>query len=206
MLKWIFDRVMAAAGLLALCPVLAVVAVLIRVRMPGGPVIFRQRRVGRGGRLFTMYKFRSMTVGHGGSSVSVAGESRITPLGHVLRRYKLDELPELWNVLIGDMSLVGPRPDVPGYADRLTGADRDVLRLRPGITGPASLKYANEEEILALVDDPQRYNDEVIFPDKVRINLQYYRSHSLAGDIRLIFATIFRSYSDTATPPDHLTT
>ena len=197
---------MAAAGLLALWPVLAVVAVLIRVRMPGGPVIFRQRRVGRGGRLFTMYKFRSMTVGHGGSSVSVAGESRITPLGHVLRRYKLDELPELWNVLIGDMSLVGPRPDVPGYADRLTGEDRDVLRLRPGITGPASLKYANEEEILALVDDPQRYNDEVIFPDKVRINLQYYRSHSLAGDIRLIFATIFRSYSDTATPPDHLTT
>ena len=197
---------MAAAGLLALWPVLAVVAVLIKVRMPGGPVIFRQRRVGRGGRLFTMYKFRSMTVGHGGSSVSVAGESRITPLGHVLRRYKLDELPELWNVLIGDMSLVGPRPDVPGYADRLTGEDRDVLRLRPGITGPASLKYANEEEILALVDDPQRYNDEVIFPDKVRINLQYYRSHSLAGDIRLIFATIFRSYSDTATPPDHLTT
>ncbi len=206
MLKWIFDRVMAAAGLLALWPVLAVVAVLIKVRMPGGPVIFRQRRVGRGGRLFTMYKFRSMTVGHGGSSVSVAGESRITPLGHVLRRYKLDELPELWNVLIGDMSLVGPRPDVPGYADRLTGEDRDVLRLRPGITGPASLKYANEEEILALVDDPQRYNDEVIFPDKVRINLQYYRSHSLAGDIKLILATIFRSYSDTATPPDHLTT
>lgn len=206
MLKWIFDRVMAAAGLLALCPVLAVVAVLIRVRMPGGPVIFRQRRVGRGGRLFTMYKFRSMTVGHGGSSVSVAGESRITPLGHVLRRYKLDELPELWNVLIGDMSLVGPRPDVPGYADKLTGEDRDVLRLRPGITGPASLKYANEEEILALVDDPQRYNDEVIFPDKVRINLQYYRSHSLAVDIRLILATIFRSYSDTATPPDNPTT
>ena len=197
---------MAAAGLLALWPVLAVVAVLIRVRMPGGPVIFRQRRVGRGGRLFTMYKFRSMTVGHGGSSVSVAGESRITPLGHVLRRYKLDELPELWNVLIGDMSLVGPRPDVPGYADRLTGEDRDVLRLRPGITGPASLKYANEEEILALVDDPQRYNDEVIFPDKVRINLQYYRSHSLAVDIRLILATIFRSYSDTATPPDNPTT
>ena len=197
---------MAAAGLLALWPVLAVVAVLIKVRMPGGPVIFRQRRVGRGGRLFTMYKFRSMTVGHGGSSVSVAGESRITPLGHVLRRYKLDELPELWNVLIGDMSLVGPRPDVPGYADKLTGEDRDVLRLRPGITGPASLKYANEEEILALVDDPQRYNDEVIFPDKVRINLQYYRSHSLAGDIKLILATIFRSYSDTATPPDHLTT
>ncbi len=194
MLKFIFDRVMAFVGLLLLWPVLAVVAVLIKVKMPGGPVIFKQRRVGRDGKLFTMYKFRTMTVGHGGSSVSVAGESRITPLGHVLRKYKLDELPELWNVLIGDMSFVGPRPDVPGYADVLQGRDRDVLKLRPGITGPASLKYANEEEILALVDDPQRYNDEVIFPDKVRINLDYYNNHTFMGDIRLIFATVFRSY------------
>ncbi len=185
---------MAFVGLLLLWPVLAVVAVLIKVKMPGGPVIFKQRRVGRDGKLFTMYKFRTMTVGHGGSSVSVAGESRITPLGHVLRKYKLDELPELWNVLIGDMSFVGPRPDVPGYADVLQGRDRDVLKLRPGITGPASLKYANEEEILALVDDPQRYNDEVIFPDKVRINLDYYNNHTFMGDIRLIFATVFRSY------------
>lgn len=194
MLKFIFDRMMAFVGLLLLWPVLAVVAVLIKVKMPGGPVIFKQRRVGRDGKLFTMYKFRTMTVGHGGSSVSVAGESRITPLGHVLRKYKLDELPELWNVLIGDMSFVGPRPDVPGYADVLQGRDRDVLKLRPGITGPASLKYANEEEILALVDDPQRYNDEVIFPDKVRINLDYYNNHTFMGDIRLIFATVFRSY------------
>lgn len=192
MLKWIFDRTAALVGLLVLWPVLAVVAVLIKIKMPGGPVIFRQRRVGRGGRLFTMYKFRSMTVGHGGSSVSVAGEARITPLGAVLRRWKIDELPELWNVLVGDMSLVGPRPDVPGYADRLTGDDRLILRLRPGITGPASLKYANEEEILAGVADPQRYNDEVIFPDKVRINLDYYRRHTLLGDIRLILATVFR--------------
>ena len=190
MLKWIFDRVMAAAGLLALWPVLVVVAVLIKVRMPGGPVIFRQRRVGRGGRLFTMYKFRSMTVGHGGSSVSVAGESRITPLGAKLRRYKLDELPELWNVLVGDMSFVGPRPDVPGYADRLTGTDRDVLRLRPGITGPASLKYRDEEDLLAKVDDPQRYNDEVIFPDKVRINLYYLNHYSFVKDIQMIFCTV----------------
>ena len=160
----------------------------------GGPVIFRQRRVGRNGRLFTMYKFRSMTVNHSGSSVSVAGESRITPLGAKLRKYKLDELPELWNVLKGDMSLVGPRPDVPGYADRLQGEDRLVLKLRPGITGPASLKYANEEEILAQVADPRRYNDEVIFPDKVRINLDYYYNRTFCGDIRLIFQTIFRSY------------
>ena len=121
-------------------------------------------------------------------------------MGHVLRKYKLDELPELWNVLIGDMSFVGPRPDVPGYADALEGEARDVLRLRPGITGPASLKYANEEEILALVDDPQRYNDEVIFPDKVRINLEYYHNHTFMGDLRLIFATIFRSYESAELP------
>ena len=130
-------------------------------------------------------------MGHGGSSVSVAGESRITPLGAKLRKYKLDELPELWNVLIGDMSFVGPRPDVPGYADMLEGEDRLILKLRPGITGPASLKYRNEEEILAQVDDPQRYNDEVIYPDKVRINLDYYHHHSLAGDIKLIMETIY---------------
>ena len=161
--------------------------------MPGGPVIFKQKRIGKDGHLFTMYKFRSMTVGHAGSSVSVAGESRITPLGAKLRKYKLDELPELWNVFIGDMSLVGPRPDVPGYADKLSGEDRLILKLRPGITEPASLKYANEEEILAKVDNPVKYNDEVIFPDKVKINLGYYYHHSLAGDIKLIFRTVFRS-------------
>lgn len=188
--KWIFDRLVALVGLVCLFPVLLVVWILIRVKMPGGPAIFRQKRVGKDGRLFTMYKFRSMTVGHGGSSVSVAGESRITPLGAKLRRYKLDELPELWNVLIGDMSFVGPRPDVPGYADKLEGKDRLILNLRPGITGPASLKYRNEEEILAQVDDPQRYNDEVIYPDKVRINLDYYNHHSLIGDVKLIIETI----------------
>ena len=140
MLKYLFDRVASLLGLLLLWPVLLIVAILIKCKMPGGPVIFRQRRVGRNGKLFTMYKFRSMTVSHSGSTVSVAGESRITPLGAKLRKYKLDELPELWNVLKGDMSFVGPRPDVPGYADRLQGEDRLVLKLRPGITGPASLK------------------------------------------------------------------
>lgn len=189
MTKWIFDRLAALLGLAMLWWLLALVAVAIRVRMPG-PVLFRQKRVGRGGRLFTMVKFRTMTVNHGGSSVSVAGESRITPLGAWLRRWKLDELPELWNVLRGDMSLVGPRPDVPGYADMLEGCDRDMLRLRPGITGPASLKYRNEEEMLAAVADPQRYNDEVIFPDKVRLNLLYLHDHTLMGDLRLIVATL----------------
>ena len=194
MMKFLFDRIVSFCGLLFLWPVLLVVAILIRIKMPGGPVLFTQKRVGRNGKLFTMYKFRSMTVAHSGSSISVAGESRITPLGAKLRKYKLDELPELWNVLIGDMSFVGPRPDVPGYADNLKGQDRLILKLRPGITGPASLKYANEEEILAQVSDPIKYNDEVIFPDKVKINLDYYYNHTFVGDIKLIFQTVFRSY------------
>lgn len=193
-MKFLFDRLMALFGLLFLWPVLLVVSILIKVKMPGGPVFFTQQRVGRNGKLFKMYKFRSMTVSHSGSSISVAGESRITPLGAVLRKYKLDELPELWNVLIGDMSFVGPRPDVPGYADKLEGEDRLILKLRPGITGPASLKYANEEDILAQVENPIKYNDEVIFPDKVKINLDYYYHHTFIGDIKLIFQTVFRSY------------
>lgn len=194
MMKYLFDRTVSLFGLIFLSPVLLVVALLVRLKMPDGPVIFRQQRIGRHGKPFTMYKFRTMMVSHSGSTVSVAGEFRITPLGVVLRKYKLDELPELWNVLKGDMSFVGPRPDVPGYADKLQGDDRLILDLRPGITGPASLKYANEEEILARVDDPIAYNDKVIFPDKVRINLDYYRNHTFWGDIRLIFQTVFRSY------------
>lgn len=190
LLKNIFDRVASFFGLLVLWPVLLTVAVLIRVKMPGGPVIFKQKRVGQNGKLFTMYKFRSMTVGHGGSSVSVAGESRITPLGAKLRKYKLDELPELWNVLIGDMSFVGPRPDVPGYADKLEGEARAILKLKPGITGPASLKYRNEEEILAQQPDPIKYNDKVIFPDKVKINLEYIKHWSFLTDIKLIIETV----------------
>lgn len=188
--KEVFDRLAALVGLFVLWPVFLVVALLIRIKMPGGPVIFKQKRVGKDGRLFTMCKFRSMTVGHGGSSVSVAGESRITPLGAVLRKYKIDELPELWNVVAGKMSLVGPRPDVPGYADCLKGESREVLKLKPGITGPASLKYRNEEELLAMVDDPKRYNDEVIFPDKVRINLNYLRNWSFGLDVKIIIYTV----------------
>lgn len=190
MIKFIFDRLVALIGLMCLWPVLIVIGLLIHLKMPGGPVIFTQVRVGRNAKLFKMYKFRSMTVSHSGSSISVAGEARITPLGAKLRRYKLDELPELWNVLIGDMSFVGPRPDVPGYADKLEGEDRLILKLRPGITGPASLKYRNEEEILANVENPQLYNDEVIYPDKVKINLKYYHNNSLLGDLKYIFETV----------------
>lgn len=189
-IKYIFDRIVSFIGLLCLWPVLIVVAILIKIKMPGGPALFTQKRVGRHGRLFTMHKFRSMTVSHSGSSVSVAGEARITPLGAVLRRYKLDELPELWDVLIGNMSFVGPRPDVPGYADQLKGDDRRVLELRPGITGPASLKYRNEEELLAKVENPIEYNDTVIYPDKVRINLYYLDHYSFIKDIQMILCTV----------------
>lgn len=189
-IKYIFDRVAALIGLLCIWWLLIIVAIIIKIKMPGGPAIFKQTRIGRHGKPFTMYKFRTMTVNHSGSSVSVAGESRITPLGAVLRKYKIDELPELWNVLIADMSFVGPRPDVPGYADALTGDDREVLLLRPGITGPASLKYRNEEEILAAVDNPQIYNDTIIFPDKVRINRYYLHNYSFVSDIKMILCTV----------------
>lgn len=181
---------MALLGLICLSPVLLVTWILIHAKMPDGPAIFKQKRVGRNGKTFTMYKFRSMSAHHGGSSVSIAGESRITPLGAKLRKYKIDELPELWNVLIGDMSFVGPRPDVPGYADNLEGENRNILRLRPGITGPASLKYRDEEELLAKQENPLEYNDKVIYPDKVRINLYYLSHYSFIMDIKMIVATV----------------
>ena len=191
-LKFVFDRLVAFVGLIVLSPVFLLVALLIRIKMPGAPVIFTQKRVGRNARLFTIYKFRTMSVNdpHNSTSITVAGDSRITPLGAKLRKYKLDELPELWNVLKGDMSFVGPRPDVQGYADALTGEDRKVLGLRPGITGPATMKYRNEEAILASVPDPVKYNDEVIFPDKVRLNRYYLDHYSFIMDIKMIVATV----------------
>ena len=203
-LKWVFDRVVSLLGLLILWPVLIVVAFLIKVKMPGGPVFFVQKRVGKDGKLFNCHKFRTMTVKHNGSTVSVAGDSRITPLGAKLRHYKLDELPGLWDVLIGKMSFVGPRPDVPGYADKLTGDDRDVLKLRPGITGPATLKYRLEDEMIAeyvarkqaegdsrdAQTIAEEYNDTVIYPDKVRLNCYYYRHYSFIKDIQMILCTV----------------
>ena len=179
-------------GLLLLWPISLIVAILIKVKMPG-PVLFVQERVGKDGKLFKVHKFRSMRVhreDEAFTGVAAAETSRITPLGEKLRKYKLDELPELWDVFIGKMSFVGPRPDVPGYADRLEGDDRAILKLRPGITGPASLKYRNEEELLAQVDDPVKYNDEVIWPDKVRLNLYYLQHYSFWMDLKMIFATV----------------
>ena len=213
--KLLFDRIVAFCGLLLLWPLLLIFALLIKVQMPG-PVLFVQKRVGKGGKVFNCHKFRSMKVDHDGSTVSVAGESRITPLGSKLRKYKIDELPGLWDVFIGNMSFVGPRPDVPGYADQLRDSDRDVLKLRPGITGPASLKYRDEEEMIAkFVEKVKRrdllilkqykdtdftrmtdeqiaiwYNDNIIYPDKVRINCYYYHNYSFVKDIQMISATI----------------
>lgn len=226
-LKWIFDRLVSFIGLCFLWPVLLIVAILVKIKMPGGPAFFVQKRVGKDGKLFDCHKFRTMTVKHNGSTVSVAGDSRITPLGAKLRHYKLDELPGLWDVLIGNMSFVGPRPDVPGYADQLQGDDRRVLKLRPGITGPATLKYRLEDEYLAnartlvanlingssqsssklsknLLENLKKidleklsdqevavwYNDNVIYPDKVRLNLYYLDHYSFVKDFQMILCTV----------------
>lgn len=203
-LKYIFDRVVSFIGLLFIWPVLLIVAILVKVKMPGGPALFVQKRVGKDGKLFNCHKFRTMTVKHNGSTVSVAGDSRITPFGATLRHYKIDELPGLWDVLRGKMSFVGPRPDVPGYADKLTGDDRDVLKLRPGITGPATLKYRLEDEMISeyvaqkqaagdirpMQEIAVEYNDNVIYPDKVRLNCYYYRHYSFIKDIQMIFCTV----------------
>ncbi len=133
------------------------------------PIFLRQQRVGREAQLFRMVKFRTMKVNHDRSTISVKGESRITPLGATMRKYKLDELPELWNILTGDMSFVGPRPDVPGYADLLKGEDRLLLSIKPGLTGAASMMFSNEEELLALQNDPIKFNDGILYPKKVRV-------------------------------------
>lgn len=184
------SKITAFLLLLLLSPIMIIVAVLIKIKMPNGPILFQQKRIGKDGIAFVVKKFRTMRIGHGGSSITVAGQSRITPLGSFLRKYKLDELPQLFNILKGEMAFVGPRPDVPGYADKLVGEERKVLNLLPGITGPASLKYANEEEILAQQKDPKKYNDEVIYPDKVKINLEYYHHQSWRLDCKIIFKTV----------------
>jgi len=188
--KRIFDLTIALLGLIILAVPMALIAILIGITS-GSPILFTQERVGKGGQIFSVKKFRTMSVRSvEGSSITVAGDSRVTAIGSYLRRWKLDELPQLWNVLVGEMSLVGPRPDVPGYADKLQGDARKLLLLRPGITGPASLVYRNEEEILAKVSDPVQYNNEIIYPDKVRINLEYMEKCSLMQDLKYILETM----------------
>jgi lipopolysaccharide/colanic/teichoic acid biosynthesis glycosyltransferase len=188
--KRFLDLTLAVIGFLVFLVPMLIVALLIWWTS-GLPILFTQDRVGKDGKVFNLKKFRSMKTEQTNTStlVTVSGDSRITSIGKNLRRWKLDELPQLWNVLVGEMSFVGPRPDVPSYADRLEGQDRLILILRPGITGPATLTYRNEEEILAQVDDPIRYYDDVIYPDKIRINLDYLQSCSFSKDIYYIYKT-----------------
>jgi len=192
-MKLIFDYLLAIFGLVALSPLFILISILIKLTSKG-PILYTQPRIGRFSKVFTIIKFRSMTTNHGDSNtITVAGDMRITKFGSFLRKYKLDELPALLNIINGDMSFVGPRPDLPGYADNLEGEDRKILELRPGITGLASLKYAIEEEILSQKKDPFKFHDEVIYPDKIRLNLDYYYNNNLWIDIKIIFATIFRT-------------
>ncbi len=193
-IKYLFDKITALLGIIILSPFMLIIFIIHKIVMLDGSFIYKQERIGQYGKKFNIYKIRTMKTGSDKNNIFVttANDDRILPFGKFLRKTKLDEIVGLVNVLKGEMSLVGPRPDVAGYADMLTGEDRKILELKPGITGPASLKYINEEEILANVDNPQKYNDEIIYPDKVKINLEYYHNRTFWGDIRIIFKTIFR--------------
>ena len=186
--KRAFDIVCAALGLLVLSPVLLLCALLVGLTSPGG-VLFRQERIGRNGVPFTIYKFRSMRKDNAGLKISTSSDSRITPVGRVLRKTKLDELPQLWNVLKGDMSFVGPRPEVREYTDLYTDEQRQVLLLRPGITGLASIRFRNENDLLTASDDPNRTYIEQIMPKKIELDLEYIPHASVFYDIKLIIQT-----------------
>jgi lipopolysaccharide/colanic/teichoic acid biosynthesis glycosyltransferase len=188
--KRAFDIVASLAGLLLLAPLILLcwLVATLETRSNG---FFIQKRVGCHGRVIHVCKIKTMYPGDGKRSpIASRNIASISKSGRFFRKYKLDELPQLFNVLIGSMSFVGPRPDVPGYADRLQGEDRVILALRPGITGPASIKYKDEESILAAVDDPETYNDRIIWPDKVKINREYFNNYSLLRDLQYIFHTI----------------
>lgn len=193
-IKYLFDKISALAGIIIMSPFMLIIFIIHKIVMDRGHFFYLQERIGKDGKRFMIYKIRTMKQGSDTNNmfVTTSNDDRVMPFGKWLRKTKLDEIVELINVLKGDMSLVGPRPDIPGYADMLTGSDRVILELKPGITGPASLKYINEEDLLAKVDNPQQYNDEVIFPDKVRINVDYYHNRTFWGDVKIILKTIFR--------------
>ena len=191
-IKYIFDRLFSLILLVILSPVLLVIFVLHKIKMPKGRFLYRQVRIGKDGKPFRIFKMRTMVDdSEVDGSVTVAGDERVLPFGHWLRESKVDTFLELINILIGDMSFVGPRPDVPGYADKLEGDDRIILKMRPGLTGSASIKYRHEDRILAKQDDPLQYNDEVIWPDKVKINKQYYENWSIWLDVKILWKTVF---------------
>lgn len=186
----------SACGLLVLGPLFLLLAIWVKLDS-AGPVFYRQTRVGRNNRDFRLYKFRSMRVGSDRQGLITVGghDPRVTRSGYFIRKYKLDELPQLINVFLGDMSLVGPRPEVRKYVDMYTAEQLHVLDVRPGITDMASIRYRNENELLASVPDPDRYYVEVIMPDKLRINLDYVSRHSFWFDLGLIFETIRQVFS-----------
>ena len=195
MAKRLFDIVSSGIGLLCLAPIFVVMAIWIKLDSRG-PVFYRQTRVGRYGRDFRIFKFRSMRVGSDKGRQITVGERdpRITRSGYFIRRYKIDELPQLINVFLGDMSVVGPRPEVRKYVDLYSEEQRKVFQVRPGITDLASIKYRNENELLSQVDDPDTYYIDVIMPDKLAINLEYIRHQSFMGDIKIIFNTLFKIF------------
>ena len=190
MLKRAFDVASSAVGLVVLSPVFLVVAALIKAK-DRGPVFFRQERVGLHGRTFRIHKFRTMRVANAGVLITSADDDRITPVGAFLRRTKLDELPQLIDVLRGDMSVVGPRPEVPRYV-AMWGDDAraEILSVRPGISDPAAIAFRNEQDVLAAADDPERHYVEVILPQKVAMYLDYVRTRSFVGNLRVIFGTL----------------
>ena len=188
--KEIFDFIFALVGLLIVFPIIVMAWIIatIETRSNG---FFIQVRVGKNGKLFSLVKIKTMKKIEGMSTtITSSNDIRITHSGSFFRKTKIDELPQLWNVLVGQMSFVGPRPDVPGYADKLKGGDRIILTVRPGISGPAQLFYKDEEKLLANQDNPVRYNDEVIWPNKVRINRGYVEHYSFLNDICYIWKTI----------------
>ena len=189
-IKRVFDFFVSLFGLFFAVPII-LIAWLVSSCETRENGFFFQERIGKGGRLFLVIKIKTMKKVDGiDTTITSSSDERITRSGVFFRKTKIDELPQLWNVLVGQMSFVGPRPDVPGYADQLMGDDRVVLSVRPGITGPASLKYKDEESILAQQDDPKRYNDDVIWPDKVKINRQYIESYLFTKDLFYIWKTI----------------
>jgi lipopolysaccharide/colanic/teichoic acid biosynthesis glycosyltransferase len=187
--KRTLDLTVSAVGLVALLPLLAAVAAAIRASSPG-PVFFRQRRIGRGGVPFWLYKFRTMRPAPGGPSITAAGDHRITPVGRWLRHWKLDELPQLFNVLRGEMSLIGPRPEVPEYVRLYDAEQQRVLSVRPGITGPSQICFRDEERLLAAQPDPQAYYTSTLLPAKLAVDLNYLRQASIREDVRLLSRTV----------------
>ena len=192
MLRSVLDRTVAGFGLLAISPFLAAVALAVLIES-GLPILFRHKRVGQHGTLFTLFKFRSMHMGIPGPQITAGGDRRVTRVGAVLRKYKLDELPQLWNVLVGDMSLVGPRPELPRFVDLTDPVWRRVLEVKPGITDMATLIYRCEEEVLGREGDPERYYLQVVLPAKLALNLHYLGRRSTLQDLRLLVMTVWYS-------------